>query len=100
MIELGQLESQWRQFEERNVEVVVISVEDLEAAKATKNDFPHLTVVSDEKHALADAVEVIHKRSAPDGKDSAAPTTILVDGDGTVRWMFRPDRVFDRLSPA
>src|SRR5262245_62154386 len=100
MLELGQLESQWQEFEKRNVRVVVVSVEDREAAKATQADFPHLVIVSDADRNLSEAVEVIHKRSDPKGGDTAAPTTILIDGKGTVRWMFRPDRVFTRLSPA
>jgi peroxiredoxin len=78
---------------------VVVSVEDREAAALTQADFPHLVVVSDVDHKLADAVKVIHAHSAPNGGDSTAPTTILVDGSGTVRWTFRPDRVFRRLSP-
>jgi len=100
MIELGKLEGQWREFENRKVRVVVISVEDLEAAKATQADFPHLVIVSDSERKLSNAVDVVHKGAAPDGGDSAAPTTLLIDGKGTVRWVFRPDRVFERLSPA
>jgi peroxiredoxin len=100
MIELGQLEAHWREFEKRNVRVVVISVEGREDAAATQADFPHLVVVSDEERRLIDAVEVIHQGSGPDGGDSAAPTTLLVDGGGTVRWTFRPDRVLTRLSPS
>jgi peroxiredoxin len=100
MSELGQLEAHWQEFEKRNVRVVVISVEDREAAAATQADFPHLVVVSDADHKLADAVKVIHRHSAPDGGDTAAPTTILVDGSGTVRWTFRPERVLIRLSPS
>src|SRR5262245_47108848 len=100
MIELVRLEEQWRQFEDRKVRVVVVSIEDQEAAQATQAQFPHLVVVSDAQRKLAEAVEVIHPRSAPDGGDSAAPTTILIDGDGTVRWTFRPSRVLTRLSPA
>jgi peroxiredoxin len=100
MIELGQLESQWQEFDKRKIGVVVISIEDQEDAKATQADFPHLVVVSDAQRQLSDAVEVIHPHSAPDGGDTAAPTTLLVDGGGTVRWVFRPDRVFTRLSPA
>ena len=57
-------------------------------------------VLSDEGRKLAEAVAVIHPHSAMDGGDTAAPTTILVDGRGTVRWTFRPDRVLTRLSPA
>src|SRR5919198_5330260 len=100
MIELGQLEGSWQEFEKRNVKVVVVSVEDGEAARATQTDFPHLVVVSDAERRLAEALAVIHPGSAPGGGDTAAPTTILVDGDGTVRWVFRPARVFTRLSPA
>jgi peroxiredoxin len=100
MSELGQLEAHAQDFEKRKVRVVVISVEDREAAAATQADFPHLVVVSDADHKLSDAVEVIHRHSAPGGGDTAAPTSILVDGSGTVRWTFRPDRVLTRLSPS
>jgi peroxiredoxin len=100
MIELGQLESQWQVFDKRKIQVVVISIEDQEDAKATQADFPHLVVVSDAQRQLSDAVEIIHPHSAPNGGDTAAPTTLLIDGGGTVRWVFRPDRVFTRLSPA
>lgn len=100
MLELGQLESHWQEFEARKVKIVAVSIEDLEKAKATQKEFPHLTVVSDADHKLADAVEVIHQKSAPDGGDTAAPTTLLLDGDGTVRWLYRSDNVFTRISPA
>ena len=100
MIELGELESQWREFEKRRTRVVVVSLEDLEAAKATQAQFPHLVVVSDADRKLIHAVAVIHPRSAPDGSDTVAPTTVLIDGGGTIRWTFRPDRVFTRLSTA
>jgi peroxiredoxin len=100
MSELGQLEAQWQEFEKRKVHVLVISIEDQEAAKATQADFPHLIVVSDAERKLAETLAVVHARSAPKGGDSAAPTTILVDGGGIVRWTFRPDRVLTRLSPS
>jgi peroxiredoxin len=100
MTELGQLEAHWQEFEKRKVRLVAISVEDRDKAKATQADFPHLVVVSDESRKLADAVAVIHAHSAPDGSDTTAPTTFLVDGGGIVRWTFRPDRVLTRLSPS
>src|SRR5437762_1559126 len=100
MIELGQLEAHWQEFEKRKVRVIVVSIEDQEKAKATQADFPHLVVVSDEARKLANAVAVIHPQSGPDGSDTAAPTTLLIDGSGTVRWTFRPDRVPNRLSPS
>jgi peroxiredoxin len=100
MIELGQLEAHAQELAKKNVRVVAVSVEDREAAQATQADFPHLVVVSDAGRGLAEAVAVVHPRSAPDGGDTAAPTTVLVDGSGTVRWTFRPERVLTRLSPA
>ena len=79
---------------------------DVEAAASSRafrsavQDFEHLLVLSDKDRGLIDAVQVIHAGSSPEGGDSAAPTTIIVDRTGTVRWVFRPDRVFRRLSPA
>jgi peroxiredoxin len=100
MSELGQLEANRQEFEKRKVQVVVISVEDQEKAEATQKDFPHLVVVSDADRQLSEAVAVIHPRSALDGGDTSAPTTLLVDGRGIVRWTFRPDRFLTRLRPA
>jgi peroxiredoxin len=100
MIELGQLEAHAPEFDKRKVRMVVISVENPEAARATQADFPHLAVVSDAGRNLSEAVDVLHRHSAPGGGDTAAPTTILIDGHGTVRWVFRSENVFSRLSPA
>lgn len=99
MVELGELESAWREFEKRKVRVVVVSLEGADDAKATQADFPHLQIVSDPDRKLLSAVEAVHARAAPDGSDAAAPTTLLFDGGGTVRYVYRPARVFDRLSP-
>jgi peroxiredoxin len=100
MIELGQLEAHHDDFARRNSRVVVVSVEPPAAAEKTQADFPDLVVVSDPEHHLANAINVIHPHSAPDRSDTTAPTTILVDRQGTVRWLFRPDRVITRLSAA
>jgi peroxiredoxin len=100
MSELGQLEASWQEFEKRNVKVIAVSLEDREDAKATQADYPHLIVVADSERKLADALSVIHPHSAKDGGDTTAPTTLLVDTAGNVRWVFRPDRVLTRLSPS
>jgi alkyl hydroperoxide reductase subunit AhpC len=100
MIELGELEAQHAEFEKRKTRVVVISMEDQETAQATQKDLPHLVVVADANRKLSTALDVIHPDSAPGGGDTAAPTTVIVDGSGIVRWTFRPDRIFRRLSPA
>ena len=99
MVELGQLEAAHEQFAERDTQVVVISLEGLEEARATQQQFPHLLVVSDANRSLAKAVDVVHAESSIEGGDTTAPTTLLVDGDGTVRWLFRPDRFLTRLAP-
>lgn len=100
MIELGQLEAHHAEFDKRNVQVVVISVEDRKDAELTQQDFPHLVVVADSDRKLAAAVEVLHPGSDPEGDDTSAPTTILVDGSGIVHWVHRPPTVIGRLSPA
>jgi peroxiredoxin len=100
MTELGQLEAAWQDFEKRKARVVVVSLEGREAAEATQAEFPHLVVVSDAGRGLSEAVAVLHPHSGPDGGDTTAPTTLLIDGGGTVRWTFRPERVFSRLTPS
>jgi peroxiredoxin len=101
MVELGQLEKHAADFEMRNVRVVVASMDDVESSKLTQTDFPHLTVVADPEQRLAAAFEVLDTRAqSRDGRTANAPTTFLVDGNGQVRWVFRPDRIMERLSPA
>jgi alkyl hydroperoxide reductase subunit AhpC len=99
MIELGQLEESWQEFDKRKVRVVVVSLEDPATALLTQTQFPHLLVLGDSQRGLSEKLEVIHPDSAPDGSDTTAPTTILVDGTGAVRWTFRPGRFFTRLTP-
>ena len=58
------------------------------------------TKTLDPQESYRKAVENVHPKAAPSGEDVAAPTTLLIDGRGVVRWMFRPDRAIERLSPA
>lgn len=99
MIELGELERRHRDFERRQLRVIVISIEGRDDAQQTQGDFPHLLVLADADRRLASAVDVIHAKSAHDGGDTSAPTTLLIDGDGLVRWLYRSPSVFERLSP-
>jgi peroxiredoxin len=96
MIELGELESHFQEFKNRKtpVEIVAISTDNREDGEKTQKQFPHLKVVADTDQKMCQTLKVMH------GEDKAAPTTILVDGQGKVRWLFRPDRFLDRLSPA
>ncbi len=99
MIELGELEKQHQELEKRHIRVVAISPDDLETSKATQADFPHLTLASDPAGTMAEGLAVVDRGHGPKGEDTNFPTTILVDGTGTVRWIFRPDRFLTRLSP-
>ena len=100
MVELGQLEKHHAEFAKRNVEVVVVSIENHEDAQLTQTDFPHLVVVADAEENLTNAVQVLHPDSHPEGGDTSAPTTMLTDGSGRVAWVHRPENYFRRLSPA
>jgi peroxiredoxin len=100
MIELGQLEKQHEEFARRNLRVFAISNDDPATAQATQADFPHLLVVADTQQNLAKAMQVLHPGAGPGQTDTNAPTTFLVDGGGNVRWLFRPDQIIARLSPA
>jgi peroxiredoxin len=99
MIELVQLERRHEDFEKRNTRVLVASLEDLDDAKKTQAQFPHLTVLADHSRRLSDAVGLVRPHAAPDGRDADVPTTIIVDRQGTVRWLYRSPQVNARLSP-
>ena len=77
-----------------------MSVEGQEDAGQTQAQVPHLLVLADERRGLSDAAELIDpKNKGPNDSTIDAPTTILVDRRGTVRWLYRPGAVITRLSP-
>jgi peroxiredoxin len=100
MIELGELEKRHEEFARRGARVVVISNDPQEVARLTQADFPSLTVLADAGDEMATALQVTHTAFGPlGGRPTNAPTTFLVDGDGTVRWLFRPPQFISRLPP-
>jgi len=99
MIELGELEKRSQDLAQRHIRVLAVSNDDQETARMTQADFPHLVVVSDAEQNLAKAMQVLHSGMGPHQSDTNAPTTMLVDGTGTVRWFYRPERFLTRLSP-
>ena len=99
MVELGQLEKHHAEFAKRNVRVIAVSNDKPTTAQKTQADFPHLVVVSDADQTMSKALQVIHSGAGPTGDDTNAPTTFLIDADGTVRRMMRPQRVIARYSP-
>jgi alkyl hydroperoxide reductase subunit AhpC len=99
MTELVQLDRRHADFTRRNTRVLVASLDGLDDSKKTQADFPHLSVLADQKRRLSEAAGLIHPHAAPDGGDADAPTTVLVDRSGTVRWLYRSPSVIERLSP-
>lgn len=100
LAELGELEKFHEEFAKRNVRVFVATLETKDLAQKSQEQFPHLTVIADTDTKLIQAINVLHKDANPSGGDSAMPTTIVVDRDGVVRWIYRGDNVLGRLAPA
>src|SRR5262245_7652022 len=100
MLELGELEKHHKEFDDRNVRIISVSPDNLEDSKKTQDAFPHLQVISDADLNIADALAIRDKKNKGEhGQETNAPTTILVDKTGTVRWVYRADRFLTRLSP-
>ena len=100
MVELGQLERRQADFAARNVRIVATSLDQLKEAKETQELLPHLVVLSDASQSLAGAAGVLGPHRSPiDGGITSAPTTVLIDRHGKVKWVFRPVRYLERLSP-
>lgn len=100
MTQLSELEANHEAFEQAGADVVVVSLEDVQTASQTQRDFPHLAAVSDADRELSAGVDLINPGFAPDGSDCAAPTIVLLDGAGTVKWLHRPKRFIARPSAA
>src|SRR5438270_12737086 len=99
MTELGQLEQQHDEFDARAVRIVAASLDHVEETAKTQQQFPHLTILSDNDESLANAAAVVGPHHGPHGETTVSPTTVLIDAQGKVRWLFRPDRYINRLSP-
>ena len=99
MIELGELDKQVKSFVERGVSVICVSAESAESASEVKRRFPSLTVISDTRGEFARGLDILLPDASPSGDDALAPTTILVDATGIVRWIYRPKNIVKRLTP-
>jgi peroxiredoxin len=100
MIELGELEKHAAEFAKRQARIVAASLDEPADALETQKQLPHLTIVSDPGRQLIGAFDVLHAGAGRNQSDAAAPTTFLIDGDGQVRWMFRPSHIVERVRPA
>src|SRR6476659_1715459 len=100
MAELGQLNKRHEDFARRKVQVVAVSLDTEELSRETQDSLKHVRVVADHDRNLINAAGVLHKKAnSHDDSDAAAPTTILIDRTGAVRWIFGSDNALHRLSP-
>ena len=103
MTELGELRKHYRDILDRRVEVVAVSVDppDVSEKLRRKLDLP-IRFLSDERGTLMDALHVRHRDGTPPsfithrpadggGRDLFLSTTFLLDEEGVIRWVYRPD---------
>jgi peroxiredoxin len=98
-IELGKLEQRHAEFDERNTRIIAASLEGPADSQQSQAKFPHLTFIADEGRGLATAANVIGPHHGPEGQETTAPTTILIDRQRIVREVYRPDRYIRRRTP-
>jgi peroxiredoxin len=99
--ELGQLRAHWQEFLDRGVEVVAVSVDPPDVSERLRQRLGlDIRFLADERGTLMDALHVRDRNAAPPAfmagrplasRDVFLPTTFLVDRDGVIRWIYRPD---------
>jgi peroxiredoxin len=99
MQELGELQQHAAEFKQHGVRLVALSTDTQEDTAKTQTKFPELTVLGDPERKAITAFQSVHTGAGPHGTDVAAPTTFLIDSTGKLRWVFRPERIFTRLTP-
>jgi peroxiredoxin len=78
---------------------VAASADGRVGSQKTQAEHPHLTIVSDRDRRLIHAMGAVHPNGFPDGSDAPASTIVLVDPQGIVRWLYRPERALALPSP-
>jgi len=82
------------------VELFAVSVDSPAASKRLRDRLEvGFTFLSDPEGELLDALGIRHRGGRGDGADIAYPTSMLVDRDGTVRWLFQSDTYRERARP-
>jgi peroxiredoxin len=99
MVELGQLEEHHAEFQDRNARIFAVSLDDVDDAAITQKKFPDLTILADPNAKLVGAIHAIHPGGGPGGADAAAPTTLILNSKGTIRWIKRGERFLERPAP-
>lgn len=113
MTELGELRKHYGEMLERGVELVAVSVDPPEVSERLRRrlDFD-IRFLSDPSGLLMDALSLRHHdgrppaliappdpTAPPPSGDIFLPATFLLDGNGVIRWVYRPDTYRMRASP-
>jgi peroxiredoxin len=89
-----------RDFQERGARVVAVSLDGRADAAKTQKKFPNLLIVADHDGDLIRNARLLDEDGySPTGGPLAAPTTVVLDREGVVRWVFRPTRYLERPPP-
>ena len=113
MTELGELRKSYGAIRERGVELVAVSVDPPEVSERLRQRLGFdIRFLSDPGGLLLDSLGLRHEGgrppafiapaapgAPPPGPDIFLPATFLVDGDGVVRWVYRPDTYRMRATP-
>ena len=114
MTELGELRKRYGEILERGVGVVAVSVDPPKVSERLRRrlDFD-IRFLSDPSGLLMDALSLRHRGgrppaaiapsapgAPPPNPDIFLPATFLLDGDGVIRWVYRPDTYRMRASPS
>jgi peroxiredoxin len=95
--QLGELQSAYMQFGERNAEILALAVQNMTGAQsmdeAVRADFP---ILADAEHAVSGAYGVFNLL----GDGVAAPAVFVIDAQGQIVWSYVGKDVADRPSPA
>jgi len=99
--ELGELRQHWQDILDRRVGVVAVSVDPPDVSERLRQRLGlAIRFLSDERGTLMDALHVRHRNGMPpsfithratDGRDLFLSTTFLLDEEGVIRWVYRPD---------
>ena len=85
---------------DRGVELFAVSVDPPATSKRLREHLKlRFTFLSDPEGKLLDELGIRHGGGRADGADIAYPTSLLVDRDGSVRWLYHSDTYRERARP-
>ncbi len=94
-----QLDQYYERIAARGVSLYAVSVDPPEVSQRLKQRLrSRFTFLSDPEGVLLDPLGIRH-RNGRESQDIAFPTAVLVDGSGSVRWVYHSDTYRQRARP-